>query len=52
LFAAVAVLSVVALALVELREQSRLQPDAPATAAGLEATYLRVLTISLIPNCG
>ena len=44
LFAAVAVLSVVALALVELRENSRLQPDAPATAAGLEATYLRVLT--------
>ena len=44
LFAAVAVLSVVALALVDLRENSRLQPDAPATAAGLETTHLRVLT--------
>jgi hypothetical protein len=44
LFAAVALLSVVALALVDMREKSRLQPDLPATAAGLEATFLRVLT--------
>ena len=43
LFAAVALLSVVALALVELRERSRQQPEAPAEAAGLSATYLRVL---------
>ena len=43
LFAAVALLSVVALALVDLREQSRLEPDAPAESAGLTATELRVL---------
>jgi hypothetical protein len=43
LFAAVALLSVVALALVDLREHSRQQPDAPAEAAGLSANYLRVL---------
>ena len=43
LFAAVALLSVVALALVDLREKSRLEPDAPAEAAGLTATELRVL---------
>ena len=34
LFAAVALLSVVALALVDMRENSRLQPDRPARAAG------------------
>ena len=45
LFAAVALLSVVALALVDMREKSRLQPDLPATAAGLETTFLRVLTL-------
>ncbi len=45
LFAAVALLSVVALALVDMREKSRLQPDLPATAAGLEATFLQVLTL-------
>jgi hypothetical protein len=43
LFAAVALLSLVALALVDLREKSRLEPDAPAEAAGLSATELRVL---------
>ena len=43
LFAAVALLSVVALALVALREHSRQQPDAPAEQAGLSATYLWVL---------
>ncbi|RZJ94344.1 MAG: hypothetical protein EOO60_03260 [Hymenobacter sp.] len=43
LFAAVALLSVVALALVDLREQSRQQPDAPAEAAGLPPLYLQVL---------
>ncbi|WP_210518269.1 IS4 family transposase [Hymenobacter terricola] len=45
LFAAVALLSVVALALVDMREKSRLQPDLPARAAGLEATFLQVLTL-------
>ena len=44
LFAAIALLSVVALALVDMREKSRLQPDLPARAAGLEATFLLVLT--------
>ena len=39
----VALLSVVALALVDLREKSRLEPDAPAEAAGLTSTELRVL---------
>ncbi len=43
LFAAVALLSVVALALVDLREQSRLEPDAPAESAGLTNNELRVL---------
>ena len=38
-----ALLSVVALALVDLREKSRLQPDLLAEAAGLTATELRVL---------
>ena len=38
-----ALLSVVALALVDLREKSRLEPDLPAEAAGLETTHLRVL---------
>ena len=45
LFAAlVALLSVVALALVDMREKSHLQPDLPATVAGLEVTFLQVLT--------
>ena len=43
LFAAVALLSVVALALVDLREKSRLEPDLPAEAASLTDTELRVL---------
>ena len=43
LFAAVSLLSVVALALVDLREKSRLEPDAPAEAAGLTTKELRVL---------
>jgi hypothetical protein len=43
LFAAVALLSLVALALVDLREKSRLAPDLPAEAAGRTSTALRVL---------
>ena len=43
LFAAVALLSVVALALVDLREKSRLEPNLPAEAADLTDTELRVL---------
>ncbi|MFC6226160.1 IS4 family transposase [Hymenobacter artigasi] len=43
LFAAVALLSVVALALVDLREKSRLEPNLPAEASGLTGTELRVL---------
>lgn len=43
LFAAVALLSVVAPALVDLRGQSRQQPDAPAEAAGLSPPFLQVL---------
>ena len=38
-----ALLSVVVLALVDLREKSRLQPDLSAEAAGLTATELWVL---------
>ena len=45
LFAAAALLSVVALALVDLREKSRLEPDLPAEAAGLTPTELRVLRL-------
>jgi hypothetical protein len=43
LLAAVSLLSVVALALVDLRQQSRLQPDMPAEAAGLTSPELQVL---------
>ncbi len=43
LFAAVALLSVVALALVDLREKGRLEPDAPAQSFGLMDNELRVL---------
>jgi hypothetical protein len=43
LFAAVALLSLVALALVDLREQSRLHPERSAAAAGLDPLHLRVL---------
>ena len=42
-FAAVALLSLVALALVDLREKCRLEPDAPAETSGLTALELRVL---------
>ena len=45
LFAAAALLSVVALALVDLREKSRLEPELPAEAAGLTPTELRVLRL-------
>ena len=45
LFAAVALLCVVALALVDLREKSRLQSDLPAAAAGLETIFLQVLAL-------
>lgn len=38
-----ALLSVVALPLVDLREKSRLEPALPAEAAGLTSTELRVL---------
>ena len=43
LFTAVALLSVVALVLVDLREKIRLEPDLPAEAAGLTVIELRVL---------
>ena len=43
LIAAVALLSLVALALVDLREKNRLGPDAPAEACGLTAPELRML---------
>ena len=43
LFAAVALLSVVALALVDLREVARYRPEAPAEDAGLPTVYVQVL---------
>ena len=43
LFAAVALPRVVALVLVDLREQSRYYPERPADAAGLDPLHLRVL---------
>ena len=43
LFAALALLRVMALALVDLREKSGLEPDLPTEVAGLETTHLRVL---------
>lgn len=43
LFAAVAVMSVVALRLLDIRERLRVQPNAPATEAGLDPFELQVL---------
>ena len=43
LFAAIALMSVIALSLVDWREKSRLQPQLPAQALGLEALFLLVL---------
>ena len=43
IFAAVALLSVAALALVDLREQNRLELAAPTETSRLTATELRVL---------
>jgi hypothetical protein len=47
LFAAIAIMSVVALRLISLREQVRLQVDAPAEASGLTETELKVLNLKL-----
>ena len=43
LFAAIAIQSVVALRLIDLRERVRIHPEAPAEAAGLGELELRVL---------
>jgi hypothetical protein len=43
LFAAIAIMSVVALRLIELREQLRLHPQAPAAASGLDQLERKVL---------
>ena len=43
LIATIALLNLVALALVDLREKNRLGPDAPAEACGLTAPELRML---------
>lgn len=47
LFAAIAIMSVVALRLVDLRERVRIQASAPAISAGLDAFELRVLALHL-----
>lgn len=47
LFAAISIMSVVALRLLDLRERVRVHPDAPAQAAGLSALELRVLEAHL-----
>ena len=46
-FAAVAIMSVVALRLIGLREQVRASPQAPAEASGLSALELQVLRAKL-----
>jgi Transposase DNA-binding/Transposase Tn5 dimerisation domain len=46
LFAAIAVMSVVALRLIELREQLRLDPQAPAASSGLDRLELEVLALA------
>jgi hypothetical protein len=43
LFAAIAIMSVVALRLIDLRERVRIDPDGPAGEAGLESLELEVL---------
>jgi Transposase DNA-binding/Transposase Tn5 dimerisation domain len=43
LFAAIAIMSVVALRLIDLRERVRIDPDGPAEEAGLEQVELEVL---------
>jgi len=47
LFAAVSIMSVLALRLVDLKERVRLKPDAPAEASGLDALELKVLSLHL-----
>jgi len=46
LFAAIAIMSVVALRLIELREQLRLEPQAPAAASGLDPLEREVLALA------
>jgi Transposase DNA-binding/Transposase Tn5 dimerisation domain len=46
LLAAVAIMSVVALRLIELRERLRLEPQAPAAASGLDPLELEVLALA------
>lgn len=43
LIAAISVMSVVALRLVDMRERARLAPDAPASESGLDSTELHIL---------
>jgi hypothetical protein len=47
LFAAIAVMSVVALRLLDLRELGRACPDAPASCTGLESLELEVLSLAV-----
>ncbi len=48
LFAAIALLSVVALRLLDLREHLRVAPDQPAEKSGLEALQLEVLQLEVL----
>jgi hypothetical protein len=50
LFAAIAIKSIVALRLLDLRERVRLSPDAPAEQAGLNELELAVLGSTLLEN--
>lgn len=47
LFAAISIMSVVALRLIDLKERVRLKPDAPADTSGLEPLELKVLSLHL-----
>ena len=50
LFAAIAIMSIVALRLIDLRERVRLYADAPAQAAGLDELELEILSVKLARN--
>lgn len=47
LFAAIAIMSVAALRLIDLRERGRLSPDEPAEASGLDPLELKLLSVRL-----
>lgn len=47
LFAAISIMSVAALRLIDLRERTRIRPEAPAEESGLNETELKILRVHL-----